>query len=80
MGMLEIVGGGLLILLCAVIVIAVTMQESKSGLGTIGGGDTGSFYDKNRGRTKDAMLVRVTSICGVAVAVITLAVLFASVR
>ncbi len=80
MGMLEIVGGFLLIVLCVVIIAAVTAQESKSGLGTIAGESSGTFFDKNRGKTKDAMLVRATTISGIAMAVVTLIVLFASLR
>ena len=74
MGMLEIVGGFLLIAVCAVIIVAVTAQESKSGLGTISGESTGTFFDKNRGKTKEAMLVRASTVSGVALAVITLVV------
>lgn len=80
MGMLEIVGGFLLIALCVIIIAAVTAQESKSGLGTIAGESSGTFFDKNRGKTKDAMLVRATTISGIAMAVVTLIVLFASLR
>ncbi len=80
MGMLEIVGGFVLIVLCVIIIAAVTAQESKSGLGTIAGESSGTFFDKNRGKTKDAMLVRATTITGIAMAVVTLIVLFASLR
>ena len=80
MGMLEIVGGFVLIVLCVIIIAAVTAQESKSGLGTIAGESSGTFFDKNRGKTKDAMLVRATTVTGIAMAVVTLIVLFASLR
>lgn len=80
MGMLEIVGGFVLIVLCVIIIAAVTAQESKSGLGTIAGESSGTFFDKNRGKTKDAMLVRATTITGITMAVVTLVVLFASLR
>ena len=80
MGMLEIVGGFVLIVLSVIIIAAVTAQESKSGLGTIAGESSGTFFDKNRGKTKDAMLVRATTITGIAMAVVTLVVLFASLR
>ena len=78
MGMLEIVGGFVLIVLCVIIIAAVTAQESKSGLGTIAGESSGTFFDKNRGKTKDAMLVRATTITGIAMAIVTLIVLFVS--
>lgn len=80
MGMLEIVGGFVLIALCIIIIAVVTAQESKSGLGTIAGESSGTFFDKNRGKTKDAMLVRATTITGIAMVVVTLVVLFASLR
>jgi preprotein translocase subunit SecG len=76
MGILEIIGGVLLIVVCLVIIAAVTAQESKGGLGVIAG-ESGSFFDKNRGKTKEAMLVRLTVIAGIALAVLTLLVLFA---
>lgn len=80
MGMLEIVGGFVLVVLCVIIIAAVTAQESKSGLGTIAGESSGTFFDKNRGKTKDAMLVRATTITGIAMVVVTLIVLFASIK
>ncbi|WMJ84439.1 preprotein translocase subunit SecG [Oscillospiraceae bacterium LTW-04] len=80
MGMLEIVGGFVLIALCVIIIAVVTAQESKSGLGTIAGESSGTFFDKNRGKTKEAMLVRATTITGVAMVIVTLVVLFASLR
>lgn len=75
MGIIEIVGGVLLILICLVIIAAVTAQETKGGLGVIAG-ESGSYFDKNRGKTKEAMLVRLTVIAGIALVVLTLVVLF----
>lgn len=81
MGILEIVGGVLLIVLCVIIIVAVTAQESKGGVGaSIMGDSSGTFFDKNRGNTKEAMLVRATTVCGIAMAVIVLVVLFASLK
>ena len=74
MGIVEIICGVVLLLVAVIIIVTVTAQESKSGLGTIAG-ESGSFFDKNRGKTKEAMLVRATSISGVALVVLTLAVL-----
>lgn len=80
MGMLEIVGGVILIVLCILIIAVVTAQESKSsGLGAIAG-ESGTFYNKNRGKTKDAMLIRATIILGIALVAVTLIVQFASFR
>ena len=79
MGIVEIIGGIILIVLCIIIIAAVTAQESKGGLGTIAG-ESGTFFDKNRGKTKEAMLVRATTISGIAMVVLTLVVLFISLR
>ena len=81
MGIIEIIGGLLLVVLCVIVIAAVTMQETKgNGMSALGGGDNGSFFDKNRGQTKEAMLVRATNICGTAMVVVILIVLFASLR
>ena len=77
MGILEIIGGVLLLLLCTIVIVAVTLQESKGGLGTIAGQGGGSFFEKNKGKTKQAMLVRVTTFSGALMVVLTLVVLFA---
>lgn len=76
MGALEIIGGIVLLVLSVGITVAVAMQESKGGIGILSGDTSGSFFDKNRGKTKEAMLARATSIMGVVFAVATLAVLF----
>jgi preprotein translocase subunit SecG len=76
MGIVEIIGGMLLIIVCAIICFAVTVQESKGGLGAISG-ESPSFFDKNRGKTKEAMLVRASAIAGIAMCVVTLIVLIA---
>lgn len=80
MGIIEIIGGVLIVVLSVIVIAAVTAQESKSGLGSALGGDMGggSFFDKNRGNTKEAMLVRATTICGLALVAIILVVLFAA--
>jgi preprotein translocase subunit SecG len=72
-GVVEIIGGMLLIPICILIVTVVTLQETKGGLGSIAG-ETPSFFDKNRGKTKEAILVRATTVAGIAMAVITLIV------
>ena len=74
MGVFEIIGGIFLVLICAGIIIAVAMQESPkgTGVGALTGGDT--FYDKNKGRTFDFMLIRITRILGIAFGVIAVIV------
>lgn len=61
MGVLEIVLGILLIAASLAIIVIVLMQKSREGglSGAItGGSDT--FFGKNKSRTKEAILARVT--------------------
>lgn len=61
MGALEIVLGILLIFVSLAIIVIVLMQKSREGglSGAItGGSDT--FFGKNKSRTKEAILARVT--------------------
>ena len=55
--------GAVLVLSAIVIVIAVMLQQSQQqGLsGAIAGGSD-TFFEKNKGRTKDAMLSKITKI------------------
>jgi len=80
MGVLEIIGGILIVAFAIIVIAAVTMQEGSkgNGLSALGGGDNGSFSDKNRGKTKEAMLVRATTICGTALVVVVVVVLAAT--
>ncbi len=80
MGIIEIIGGVLIVALSIIIIVAVTAQETKGGLGSALAGDMGggSFFDRNRGNTKEAMLVRATTICGLALVAVILVVLFAA--
>ncbi len=80
MGIVEIIGGVLLIMASLVIIVSVALQESKGGLTALGGTSSDSFFDKNgRSRTAEATLIRATKIAGVALFVITLAVFAAGV-
>lgn len=57
--------------------IVVTMMQSKDddGLsGTITGSSSDNFLDKNKGRTKEGKLKRLTMILSVAFVVLTIAV------
>lgn len=60
----------------AIILIAVVLaQPSKTnGLsGLISGGTTESFYSRNKSRTSEAMLSRVTIICAIIFAILCIA-------
>jgi len=71
----EIVLGVLLILVCiALTVIVMIQEESQSGLsGAIAGGSGDTFYGKNKGRTSEAKLKRLTKIIAICFLVLSLA-------
>ncbi|MEG1971523.1 MAG: preprotein translocase subunit SecG [Oscillospiraceae bacterium] len=76
MSTIQIIGGAVLLILCVVVIFATTVKEPKSnGLGAIGG-DNNSYFDKNSGRTKDAMLARIITYSGIGMVVVALALLF----
>lgn len=75
MGIMEIILGVVLLAACTVIIISVTLQETKGGLGSLYGGND-SFFDKNIGRTREAMLIRATKYAGICLFVVTVALGF----
>ena len=50
------------LVVCVVLIIVATIQtkESQGASGTITGSSTSNFYEKNKGRTRDGMLKRLT--------------------
>ncbi|MFR2534584.1 MAG: preprotein translocase subunit SecG [Clostridia bacterium] len=60
---------GIYLIVCIALIIVATIQtkESQGASGTIMGSSTNNFYEKNKGRTKEGRLKRMT---------ITLSVLF----
>lgn len=65
MGVLRIILSIIFIIVCIAIVVLVLMQEGKSaGLGAISGAAE-SYWGKNKARTMEGMLVKLTKICGV---------------
>lgn len=73
MGALRIVLTAVFILVCVALVVLVLMQEGKSaGLGSISGA-TETYWDKNKGRSKEGLLVKLTKV--MAVSFILLAVI-----
>lgn len=71
----EIVLGIILIVLAVAITVLVLMQKSSDdGLsGAIVGGSTETFYGKNKGRSKDAQLAKITKILAIIFFVVILA-------
>ncbi len=64
---LEIIIGAAILLSCVIITIICMLQEQKpqNATSALTGASNDSFYDKNRGRTKEARLKRFTTILAV---------------
>ena len=62
------------LLVCVVLIIVATMQtkDSDGASGTITGSSTNNFYEKNKGRTREGKLKRLTIILSVTFAVLTI--------
>lgn len=76
MSTIEIVFGVLLIISCLIVIILCMMQDTKSQdsmTSAITGASSDSFYGKNTGRTKEAMLIKTTRVFAIILFVITLA-------
>lgn len=63
------------ILVCIILIILVMLQSSENGGAntTITGQDTTSFFDKNKGRTKEGLLKKLTVIFGIIFVIVTIA-------
>lgn len=55
------------LIVCIALIIVATMQtkDNDGASGTITGSSTNNFYEKNRGRTKEGRLKRLTIILGI---------------
>lgn len=71
---------GIYLLICIALIIVATIQtkDSQGASGTITGSSTNNFYEKNKGRTKEGKIKRLTILLGVLFVVfaIALAVLY----
>lgn len=77
MSTLEIIGGAVLLAICLAIIVICLMQDQKSQdsmTAALTGASTDSFYGKNEGRTKEAILNKITRTLGVILFLVTLAV------
>lgn len=77
MEIMEIIGGAVLLIACLAIIVLCLMQESKSQdslTNALTGASSDSFYGKNEGRSREAVLARITKTTGILFFVITLAV------
>ena len=59
---------------CLVLIIICLMQskDDEGASGAIVGGSSSSFYEKNKGRTKEGKLKRLTIILGITFAILTI--------
>lgn len=75
MGIFEIISAIVLILACVFIVAVVLMKDTKTQMSqTISGSTSDSYYQKNAGRTKEAMLNKATIAAAIVFFVLALAV------
>ncbi len=65
---------GIYLVICVALIIVATMQtkDSQGASGAITGSSTNNFYEKNKGRTKEGKIKRLTIILGVLFLVFTI--------
>lgn len=69
----QIIIGVLDILVSIALIVLVLLQDSKSkGLGSLAGGASDTFFSKTKGRTREAMLKKLTSVMAIAFAILTM--------
>ena len=76
MSVLEIVGGAVLLLVSVITIIICLAQEQKSQdsmTAALTGASTDSFYGKNEGRSREAILAKITRVLGIIMFIVTLA-------
>ena len=64
----EIIGGVALMIICALVIILCLSQDQKSQdsmTAALTGASSDSFYGKNEGRTKEAILNKITRTLGI---------------
>lgn len=62
---------GIYLVICVGLIITATIQtkEAQGASGTITGSSTNNFFEKNKGRTREGKIKRVTIILGVLFAI-----------
>lgn len=75
MNAFEIAAGVLLFVASILIIILVMMQDSTEGMSSAVTGDVSqSYFNSNRGRTREERLKKITKICVIVFMVLTLTV------
>ena len=73
----EIVIGALLVILSVLIVIIVLLQQSReAGLSGVISGGADTFFGKNKGRSMDAKLAKITKVLAVVMFISTVIVTY----
>ena len=53
----------LFVIVCIALSVVVLLQEGKSGLGSLAGGNNSeTFWGKNKGRSEEGLLAKITKI------------------
>jgi preprotein translocase subunit SecG len=74
---LEIIGGVVLLIVCALVIVLCLAQDQKSQdsmTAALTGASSDSFYGKNEGRTKEAILNKITRTLGIIMFIAVLAI------
>lgn len=77
MSALEVAGGIVILLVCLVTIVICLSQDQKtqdSMTAALTGSSAESFYDKNQGRSKEAILNKITRVLAIILFVAVLAV------
>lgn len=77
MSTLEIVGGVILLIVCTLVIILCLSQDQKSQdsmTAALTGASSDSFYGKNEGRTREAILNKITRTLGIIMFLAVLAI------
>ena len=54
----------LLIAICVALTVIILFQEGKqNGLGSLSGQQFDSYWSRNKGRSREGLLVKITSVC-----------------
>jgi preprotein translocase subunit SecG len=77
MSTLEIIGGVVLLIVCSLVILLCLSQDQKSQdsmSAALTGASSDSFYGKNEGRTKEAILSKITRTLGIIMFLLVLAI------
>lgn len=81
MTLVQIILGSVVLVLCVVAIVCISAQQGKSnGLGAMAGSSSemDTFFNKNKSRTKDSILAKITVVITVILVLCILALNFTS--